>query len=634
MKKIAVLILFFSLAASALTRNSGQMPKTNIPNYSQSERSAVPEAFRWRLEDIYPTPEAWEQDKAEAQRGLDRLDSLLKKGAATPKTLTDCLELHQQSALRLEKLQGYAAFQSQVQWQNARFRDMQSEAGRLQTALNAQSAVLDARILRIDENRMEELYRTEPRLIPYRIYLTKVGQSRSHRLSSEAARIASQTEQFSDGPKIAAECLRNLDMPRPEAVLPDGTKLLLTGPNRRKLSRSADPAERRAADEASALNRKHYENTFAALLDASVKRDVFQASIHRFPDCLSAEFQPYGVPPAVYRNMVQTVRGNLEPYHRFLRLRKKILGLTELHPYDADLPTVPGADQRFSFAEARRLVEESLRPLGTEYAGLARRAFDERWIDVYAHKDKMNLGSAQSLKGVHPFINLDFRGSYFDLITVSHELGHALSFYLAEKSQPFAASNIVWFASEIPSTFHEILLMNHLLDQAGDDRLKLALLSQFIERLDILFFFSARHAELQSAIHDHVEQGGTLTPAWLNAKQLELARHYLGHDRGAMVVDEYVQSDWNHPNTYFAPFQSYYYVIGSAVSLALADKVRAGGEAAGKYVAFLKSGESRPILDVMREMGIDLSTPQPFLDALAAFDRLVERMERLQARLK
>jgi oligoendopeptidase F len=436
---------------------------------------------------------------------------------------------------------------------------------------------------------------------------------------------------FSDGPKIASDVLRGLDMPRAEVVLPDGTKLTLDGATRMKLSGSAKAEERKAADVAMAASRKHFENTFAALLDMSVKRDFFEAKIYGFADCLSAELFPYGVDPSVYRNLVQTVKGGLEPYHRFLRLKKKILGLDGLHPYDLALRTSAGRALRYSFDDARRLVEEAVVPLGQEYASQARRAFDERWFDVYGHKDKINLGSANPVYGVHPYICLDFHGSFFDLITVAHELGHGLNFWLSEKAQPFAASAPVWFATEIPSTLNEILLMKHLLERPGDERHKLALLSEFLERLNVLLFFSTRQAELQLTAHEHVERGGTLSPEWLNANELELARHYYGAAKGVMIVDDYVQSDWNHPNTYFAPFQGYFYVVGAATSLALADKVREGGEAARKYIDFLKAGSSRPIMDVIREMGVDLGTPKAVEEALRTYDRLVSDLERLSA---
>jgi len=628
MKK-AIIVFILAFAAISLPRAQKLPSEPLIPDYSQSERSAIPEAFRWRFEDIYPSLDAWRADVAEFERLFPKLKGLAKDWTASPSRMAECLELREKLLLIVTKLIGYAYFQSQVQWSSAQFQNMLSEASRLQADLAAQTGRLESDVLRLDRKQVELSLEAAPRLGPFDAFLKQGLKKKSHALSEEAQQMAAQMMLFSGGPKLVSDLLRNLDMPKPEAVLPDGSRLALDGANSRKLAASPNADERKAADEARALNLKRFENTFAALLDMSVKRDLFEAKIRRFPDCLSAELFAYDVDPQVYRNLVGTVKSRLEPYHRFLRLRRRILGLRELHPYDDRLRTVAGLSFRFDFDDARRLVQEAVAPLGPEYAALTRRAFEERWFDVYGHKDKMNLGSANSLRGVHPYICLDYRGSFFDLLTVAHELGHGLNFYLSEKAQPPAASNPVWFASEVPSTFNEILVLKHLLAQPGDDRRKLGLLSEFLERLNVLLFFTARHAELQLAAHEHVEKGGTLSPEWLNAKQLELARHYMGHDKGVMAVDDYVQSDWNHPNVYFAPFQGYFYVVGAVTSLALADKVQEDREAARKYLAFLKAGSSRPIMEVLRDLGVNLGTPKPIEEALAMYDRLVDEMERL-----
>ena len=602
-----------------------------IPNYSQAERSAVPEALRWRFEDIYASPEAWRAELLQTRRTLAKFAAAGKEATFSSARLVECLNLHERISAALAKLLGYPFLQSQVQWSSALFQNMLSEARQLQVDMDTTTRLMELNLIRADENRIKSWIESEPGLKPYRVFLRRLQRSKAHSLPEEAERVAAQVKLFSDGPKTAAGVLRGLDMPRAEAVLPDGSRLTLDGPNWMKLSRSAKAEERKAADEAMAVNRKRFENTFAALLDMSVKRDLFEAKIRGFADCLSAELFPYDVDPAVYKNLVQVVKSRLEPYHRFLRLRKKILGLDVLHPYDRTLRTAAGLPLRFGFDDARRLVQEAVAPLGPEYASLMRRAFDERWFDVFGHRDKVNLGSASPVYGVHPYICLDFRGSFFDLITVAHELGHGLNFWLSEKAQPSAAADPVWFATEVPSTMNEILLMKYLLERPGDDRVKLALLSEFLERLDVLLFFSVRHAELQLVIHQHVEKGGTLSPEWLNAKQLELARHYFGESKGVMAVDEYVQSDWNHPNTYFAPFQGYFYVVGAVTSLALADKIREGGAAVKQYLEFLKTGGSRPIMDVLKDLGVDLSQPKTVEDALSTYDRLVGDMERLSA---
>ena len=627
MKKL-IRPLFPVLAAFVIMGLASPQSGPAIPNYSQAERSAVPEAFRWRFEDIFPSPEAWRAELLQTRKTLARFEAAVKEGEVSSARLAECLRLHERLSISLAKLYGYPYLQNQVQWSNALFQNMLSEAGQLEIGLETATSLLEAALLRLDKNRIESWIQAEAGLKPYLAFLRQIQKRKAHVLPDEAERVAAQVKLFSDGPKRTADILRGFDMPKPEATLPDGTKLTLDGANWMKLSRSAKAAERKAAYEAMAANKKSFENTFAALLDMSVKRDFFEAKIRGFADCLSAELFPYGVDPSVYRNLVQTVRNRLEPYHRFLRLKKKILGLEELHPYDLTLRTA-GPPLRFSFEEARRLTQDAVAPLGPEYASLVRRAFEERWFDVFQHKDKINLGSANPLYGVHPYICLGFRGDFFSLITVAHELGHGLQFWLSEKAQPFAAADPVWFATEVPSTMNEILLMKHLIEKSGDDRRKLALLAEFLERLDVLLFFSSRDAELQLAAHEHVEKGGTLSPEWLNAKQLELTRHYYGNDEGVMAVDDFVQSDWNHSNMYFAPFQGYFYVVGAVTSLALVDKVREGGEAAQRYMAFLKAGSSKPIMDVLKDLGVDLNSPKAVEDALSAYDRLIGEMEKL-----
>ncbi len=630
MKK-PILSLFPLPAAILIVGIANPQSSPLVPNYSQSERSAVPEAFRWRFEDIYPSSEAWRAEVLQTQKALAQFEASAKEATASPVRFAACLKLREKISASLAKILAYPSLQSQVQWSNALFQNMTGDAGRLQADFETATGLLEANLRRLDGNRLDSWIEVQGDLKPYLVFLRRAQRKKAYTLSEEGERIAAQVKLFSGGPGRAADLLRGLDMPRAEAILPDGSKLTLDGTNGMKLLHSARAEERKAADQALAANRKRFENTFAALLDMSMKRDFFEATIRGFADCLSAELFPYDVNPSVYRNLILTLRNRLEPYHRFLRLKKKILGFKEFHPYDLALRVAASPPLRYGFAEARRLVQEAVAPLGEEYAALARRAFDERWFDVFGHKDKINLGSAHSVYGVHPYISLDYRGSFFDLITVAHELGHGLNFWLSEKAQPCAASDPVWFASEVPSAMSEILLMKHILESPGDGGRKLALLAEFLERLDVLLFFSARHAEFQLAAHEHVEKGGTLSPEWLNAKQLELTRHYCGGSKGVMTVDEYVQSDWNHPNMYFAPFQGYFYVVGAVTSLALADKIREDREAARQYVGFLKAGSSRPIMDVLKELGVDLSAPRVIENALSTYDRLVGDMEKLFA---
>ena len=599
-----------------------------VPDYSQADRSQVPEESRWRVEDVYPSEQAWHVDLTRARRDLDTLRSMGRTWTSSPENMAAFLERYE-NLFRLDaKLSLWPFLEQQTHLTDGRFQDLGGEAKQFSVDFKAVVAPMDAEIIRLGREVVENRLSTEPGLAPYRALLYEALRKKNHVLSGEAEKVVAETGLFSDGPGTAAYYLMNVDLPTPEVIMPDGSRAPLDPARSDHLLRSKDPLERRAACETAAANQKQFENTFAALADMSVKRDLFRARVRGFEDCLSAELFQYDVDPSTYRNLVETLGMNLEPYHRYLRIRARMLGLKELHPYDRFLPAVPGVHPEFTFGDARSLIEESTAPLGPEYAALAGQAFEKRWLDVYPHKDKAGLGSATSGFGVHPYVLLNYGGDFFDLITVAHELGHALSFAIAEQAQPFATAQASWFLSEVPSTLNEILLMNHLVAAQKDDRIKAAMLAEMIDRLSLLLFFSAQGAEFEQAIHQQVESGATLSAEWLDAKQLELTRRYCGHAEGAMVVDDYVQSDWIHPNLFFAPFQSYFYIVGAVTALALADGIWSGAESGSqKYMAFLEAGSSRPPTLLLREAGMDLGGPEPILRALSAYDRLVDQLE-------
>ena len=616
----------------AVARPPASIP---IPDYSQAERKEVPETFRWRIEDIYESEQAWERDLAEARKELERLDGMAGSWTSSASRMADALDLLCGASLRSGKLSAYASLQARTHAGSARFADLESSSGRLAVELSGRGALMDSAILKLGPAKVAALALAEPRLPPYRALLDRALRASGHTLSEEAQRVFTETATFSGGAQSAAMTLRALELPGREAVLPDGSRIALTGPAYWKLASSRDPRERRAADEGMVSDVRPLENTFAALLDTCVKKDLFEARIRNHPDCLSAEVFPHEVDPALVRQLLASVRANLGPYHRYLALRKKFLGLTEAHHYDLAQRLAAGPKLRFTFEEARRAIEESTSVLGPEYSALMRRAFDERWVDVYGHKGKPGGGSLIPVLGVHPFVLLGYSGSFFDLLTVAHELGHALHYVLSERHQPFAAAEPPYLLTEIPSTFNEILLVRHLLARTPDPRTRLALLAELLDRLDTLLVFDARVAELENAMHAHVEKGGTLTAEWLNATFLAIARDTYGHDKGLVLVDDYVRSGWNYPSTFFDTFRGYKVVLATVAALAMTGSVLEGGEAeAGRYVKFLEAGSGKPTLEILKDAGVDLRRPETVTAAMRAFDGLVGEMEALQGRLE
>jgi oligoendopeptidase F len=624
------------LALLPLVKVSAQAAQPpSIPNYTAVARDQVPEAFRWRIEDIYPNVDAWKADLAQARKDLERLGKMEKIWIRSASGMADFLDTLRSAKLKAGKLQAYASLQSQTHAGEATFKDLEGEGNELAVALTTSVASADAGILRLGPKKVETFLGEERRLLPYRAQLDQALRRAGHILSDEAEQVLAETGLFSGGAQSAAMTLQRMESPRREATLPDGSKVNLAGPAYWKLAQSKDPKERRAADEGIVSDVKPLENTFAALLDTCVKKDFFEARARRHSNCLAAEVFPHQMDPAVVRNLVASLKANLGPYHRYLRLKKRILGLQEAHHYDLAQPIVPGPRLRFPYEDARKMTQEATAILGPEYAALMKRAFEERWVDVYGHQGKLGFGSLTAVLGVHPFLLLDYRGSFFDFITVAHELGHGMQYVLSEQHQPYSAAEPPYLLTEVPSTFNEILLVHHLFEQTLDNRTKLAVLVEFLDRLEILLVFDARVAELENAMHAHVEKGGTLTAEWLNTRFLAIARDYYGHDQGIILVDDYVKNNWNYSNTFSDTFRGYKVLLATVASLAMTDQVLKGGEPeARRYMDFLKAGCSKPSLDILKDAGVDLSQPETVAAAMRAFDGLVDQMEALQAKLE
>ena len=597
-----------------------------IPNYRNQERERVPQKYRWQLAELYPSSQAWENELKRSNDELKQFSAIVSRGIQSAKDLEECLYRGETLQRKNGRLSAYASLSSQVNWSDANIRDMSSKVEQFSIDLSIVTSQLENNIVLL-KNR-DQFVSDSPIRTQFGAYISELVRMDRHRLSPDEEACLSRMKLFDQGPTIAADVLRNRDMPQNEIRLPDGRMIDISGSNWWKLVKSPQAEERKAAHSSGNLNLAHFENTFAALLDTSVKLDVFKSSLKKFSSSLAAELFPYDVPETVYHNLVRTIRDNLTPLHRYIKLRKKVLKLSDIHPYDKHLEIQEKPVLRYSYEEAQELVTSATRILGSEYSQILTHAFQHNWIDVYGHKDKMNLGSAQFFPGVHPFVNLDYRGSFFDLITVAHELGHAISFHIPAEVQPFNSSHVNWFVSEVPSTFNEILLMRHLIKKSVKKEEKLALLTEYIDRLNLLVYGCTLLAELQLSIHEHVEQGGSLTPSWLNARQLELERHYYGHEKGVMGVDEYVKGNWNRSNTFFAPYQFDFYFVGAVVALAVIEDLEQSGTAQG-YLNYLKSGSSRSIMDLLKEMGVDLNSPAPILRALQMLDQGVTEIENL-----
>jgi len=603
---------------------------SSIPDYSGTDRSAVPDAFKWRITDIFPDEAGWRAAFGEVKALAESLDGLGQDWTASPGAMGDFMERLEQVNRLGSRLSHYASLQGDMDLGDTRYQAMKGEVQSFMVDLGARLAFMDPALLELGEAEVERYIQAEPRLVPHRVGFMRVLRMRAHVLPEGEARVVATAGLFGHAPSGAAGMLTDLDLPRPEVTLSSGERVLLSTANYQKHRAGKDPGDRQLVMETYWSGQKRFENTLATLLDAGIKQDLFHARVHHYPSCLDAALYPDAIEPAVYRNLVATVRANLAPLHRLLRLRRRMLGLAELRYADLYASAVSTVTRTYPFEEARDLVLRACGPLGGPYVQVLEGAFDGGWIDVYPNHGKQSGAYSSGVHGVHPFVKMNYDGTFHHVSTLAHELGHAMHSHLSEQAQPYPTADYPIFLAEIASTFNENMLMHTLLETERDRTLKLFLLDNYLETLRGTLFRQTLFAEFELAMHERVEQGQSLTPDWLNAAYLELTRHYYGHAEGVVRVDDYIQSEWSGIPHFYYDFYVYQYATGIVASMALAEAVLAeGAPARERFLGFLGSGSSRFPLDTLKAAGVDLTAPEPVAAALQAFDRLVGQMEAL-----
>ena len=603
---------------------------SSIPDYSGTDRSAVPDAFKWRITDIFPDEAGWRAAFGEVKALAESLDGLGQDWTASPGAMGDFMERLEQVNRLGSRLSHYASLQGDMDLGDTRYQAMKGEVQSFMVDLGARLAFMDPALLELGEAEVERYIQAEPRLVPHRVGFMRVLRMRAHVLPEGEARVVATAGLFGHAPSGAAGMLTDLDLPRPEVTLSSGERVLLSTANYQKHRAGKDPGDRQLVMETYWSGQKRFENTLATLLDAGIKQDLFHARVHHYPSCLDAALYPDAIEPAVYRNLVATVRANLAPLHRLLRLRRRMLGLAELRYADLYASAVSTVTRTYPFEEARDLVLRACGPLGGPYVQVLEGAFDGGWIDVYPNHGKQSGAYSSGVHGVHPFVKMNYDGTFHHVSTLAHELGHAMHSHLSEQAQPYPTADYPIFLAEIASTFNENMLMHTLLETERDRTFKLFLLDNYLETLRGTLFRQTLFAEFELAMHERVEQGQSLTPDWLNAAYLELTRHYYGHAEGVVRVDDYIQSEWSGIPHFYYDFYVYQYATGIVASMALAEAVLAeGAPARERFLGFLGSGSSRFPLDTLKAAGVDLTAPEPVAAALQAFDRLVGQMEAL-----
>ena len=589
-------------------------------------RHELPRQFTWDLETIYPSEDQWEADFQAIKDSIPRLESFRGTLGDSAIQLLDCLRLRDETQQRMDQLLVYARMRKDEDNTNNRYQALADRATVLASQLSSATAFIPPEILSIPEDKLRGFLESQPELGLYRHHLEELLRQRPHVRSAEVEMVLAQSTEIARVPDESYTMLTNADMKFPIIIDEAGNPVELSQARYIQLRESQDRRVRRDAFEALHQTYHSFRNTLASSLAGSVRSDIFFARSRNYSTALEAALDPNNIPTQVYYNLIQTVHQNLPRLHRYMSLRKRLLGLDELHHYDLYVPMVPDVQMRVPYEEGTRTVLAALAPMGPEYLSALQMAINSRWIDVYENEGKTSGAYSDGSYTTNPFILLNYQGTLTDVFTLAHELGHSMHSHFTRITQPYVYGSYTLFLAEVASTLNELLLTDYLLKQTTDRRLRAYLINSYLERLRTTLFRQTMFAEFELEIHARAESGEALTPDWLSTAYRDLNIQYYGPE---VVNPDEIAIEWSRIPHFYWGFYVYQYATGISAAAALAQQILTEGEpAVQRYLNFLRSGSSKYSIELLREAGIDMTSPQPVQQALDTFGTLLDEMDK------
>ena len=582
--------------------------------------------YTWALEDIYPSDEAWDAAYAEAQNFSRQISAYRGRLGSSARTLLEFLQLGETISVAFDSLYGYAQRRSDEDTAVSKYQGMSSKAISLMVAVDAAGSFETPELLAIPDEKLDQFYQELPELTVYRTYLDNLRRKRAHILSDAEEKLLASAGEISQSPDTIYSMFADADLKFPPAVDSAGNEHELTHGSYIPLMHSTDRVLRKSAFQSLYSMYGKFRNTAAAILTAQVKQLKFHADARRYPSTLHMSLDSSNVPTEVYTNLIQAVHDNMQPMYRYVALRKKLLGVDELHMYDLYTPIVADADEKIPYEQAKETVLRALAPMGEDYLNILREGFDNRWIDDYENVGKCSGAYSAGLR-VHPYVLLNYADTLDSMFTLAHEMGHAIHSYLSNKNQPVIYSDYVIFVAEVASTCNEALLMQYLLNNTTDPRKRAYLINYFLEQFRTTLYRQTMFAEFELEINRRNEAGESLTAEVYNQIYHDLNVRYFGD---GIVIDPEIDLEWARIPHFYYDYYVYQYATGYAAAIALSRRILREGEPAVRdYLEFLSGGCSKDPISLLRGAGVDMATTQPITEALRLFDELIDEMEQL-----
>ena len=581
----------------------------------------------WNVTDMYATEADWEAALAEAEKLTNEVEQMEGKCCASAENLLAVLDKVAATHQILSLAYNYAQRLFDQDQKNTKHQAMSAKVGALHAKVAAKTAFVDPEILDTPEEVIEGFYKELPALELYRKYIAEINRLKPHRLSAEMEKLVALTSEMSEVAADTYSIFNNADLTFPEIEDENGEKVRITHGRFVSLLESANRRVRKDDFEQFYATYKQFLNTIASLYNGQVKQQIFYAKARKYDSTLEAAVDGNNVSPRVYKNLVDTINNNLDKMHRYVKLRKKCLGVDELHMYDIYTPMIPDMAKNIPFEEAKETVLKALAPLGEDYVAKVREGFENRWIDVYENQGKRSGAYSAGAYGVHPYVLLNYNGTLDNMFTLAHEMGHAMHSYYSNEAQPFIYSHYKIFVAEVASTCNEILLMEYLLKNTTDKKERAYLLNHYLDSFKGTVFRQTQFAEFEMRTNKMVEDGESLTAENLCALYLELNQKYYGPD---MISDTEISYEWARIPHFYYNFYVYQYATGFTSAVAIAHSIlKEGAPAVERYKKFLSGGCSDAPVELLKIAGVNLETPAPIQAALDVMGEIIDEMETL-----
>ncbi|MFR8869410.1 oligoendopeptidase F [Paraclostridium sordellii] len=589
------------------------------------DRTSIEDKFKWNIDTMYQSNESIKDDIDKVNSIIEELKSYKGKISSSKENFYKVLSNSEKASRILQNLYVYTHMKQHEDTRNNENQARATKAEMLSTELSMATSYIVPEIIAMDENKLKE-YLEDEKLSFYKKYVDEILRDKPHTLTEKEEEILAGVSDLSTVPENVYEMFSFADLKFPEIKGEDGKDIRITHGNYSTFLKSKDSRVRKDAFEAVYSTYEDYKNTFASTLYGGIKSEIFYSKMRNYKSAIESSLFQDDISVDVYYNLISAVDENLDTLNRYVDIRKKYLNIDEMHMYDLYVPITSNFDMKITYEEAQDIILKALKPLGEEYLSIVKRAFNERWIDVYENEGKQGGAYSWGSYDSSPYILMSYKDDLNSLFTLIHELGHSMHSYYSKHSQEYLYSSYKIFVAEVASTLNELLLVNYLLENSSSKEERIYLLNYYLEQFRTTVYRQTMFAEFEKITHERVEDGEPLTAKEFTDIYYDLNKKYYGK---SCIVDEEIGLEWARIPHFYSNFYVYKYATGFSAASALSEKIlNEGKSAVEKYIEFLKSGGSDYPLNQLRAAGVDMEKKESIEKALDVFKELVEELER------